>query len=132
MMDKPQEWDEAFDKKFFTPEEVEASDARVSAVQKEIGKDKEIGRERVIKGLECCITAGSGCLKNMECPYGAEKHDSHCVDYMLRDALALLKAQEAVEPTWRQGIPFCGKCGRQFGRGFKYCPDCGRAVKWDA
>jgi hypothetical protein len=45
--------------------------------------------------------------------------------------LAGLKAQEPVEPSWRRGIPFCGKCGRQFGRGFKYCPDCGRAVKWE-
>ncbi len=41
------------------------------------------------------------------------------------------KAQVQVEPTWRRGIPFCGKCGRQFGHGFKYCPDCGMAVKWE-
>lgn len=39
--------------------------------------------------------------------------------------------QEPVEPTWRLGLAFCGKCGRQFGRGFKYCPDCGRNVKWE-
>lgn len=48
----------------------------------------------------------------------------------VNELIALLKAQEPVEPSWRRGIPFCGKCGRQFGRGFKYCPDCGRAVKW--
>lgn len=38
--------------------------------------------------------------------------------------------REPVAPEWRLGIPFCGKCGRQL-RGFFYCPDCGRAVKWD-
>ena len=42
-----------------------------------------------------------------------------------------LKAQEAVKPSWRLGIPFCGKCGRHFADGFKYCPDCGREVKWE-
>jgi hypothetical protein len=47
------------------------------------------------------------------------------------ERIGKLKAQEAVEPSWRRGIPFCGKCCRQFGRGFKYCPDCGRAVKWE-
>lgn len=53
-----------------------------------------IDREKVIKGLESCTTAGFGCIKNMECPYSAQRYGSHCVDYMLRDALALLKAQE--------------------------------------
>lgn len=47
------------------------------------------------------------------------------------NAAELLKAQEAVEPTWRLGVPFCSNCGRQFMRGYKYCPDCGRAVKWE-
>ena len=51
--------------------------------------------------------------------------------WIVLHAIALLKAQEPVEPTWRRGLAFCGKCGRQFGRGFKYCPDCGMAVKWD-
>lgn len=39
--------------------------------------------------------------------------------------------QEPVKPTWRRGLAFCGKCGIQLRRGFKYCPDCGRAVKWE-
>ena len=59
------------------------------------------------------------------------------------DALALLKAQEPVEPvvdidTWK-----CGKCGHTlehqellgenvlFHEQYNYCPECGRAVKWD-
>lgn len=51
-------------------------------------------REKVIKGLECCTTQGFGCIENKKCPYGAQRYGSHCVDSMLRDALALLKAQE--------------------------------------
>lgn len=47
------------------------------------------------------------------------------------ERIGKLKAQEAVKPSWRRGIPFCGKCGRHFADGFKYCPDCGREVKWD-
>lgn len=54
--------------------------------------------------------------------------------FRVRQALEhyILLEQAPVKPTWRHGLVFCGKCGRNFGRGFKYCPDCGRAVKWDA
>jgi hypothetical protein len=50
--------------------------------------------EKVINGLECCTTQGFGCIENKKCPYGAQRYGSHCVDSMLRDAIALLKAQE--------------------------------------
>lgn len=93
-------------------------------------------REKVIKGLECCQK--KVCIykdTEKDCPYWEqcgeyEEAFEDCTSALAKDALALLKAQEPVEPSWRRGIPFCGKCGRQFGRGFKYCPDCGRAVKW--
>lgn len=45
-------------------------------------------------------------------------------------AIEALMAQEPVEVTWRRGLAFCSSCGRQFCHGFKYCPDCGRPVKW--
>jgi hypothetical protein len=49
-------------------------------------------REKVIRGLEWCIKLdGNGC--SLECPYLAGK--SPCPNAMLRDALALLKEQEA-------------------------------------
>jgi len=66
-----------------------------------------------------------------------------CVEVsVLRDALALLKAQEPVEPKldvdeWR-----CGNCGHKlehqellgdnvlFHEQYNYCPNCGRAVKF--
>jgi len=56
----------------------------------------------------------------------------------LRDILALLKEQEAVEPktddAWPSRIKTCGACGTcLFAVGDykpKYCAECGRVVKW--
>ena len=50
-------------------------------------------REKVIKGLECCLANGHN-----NCPYkstdeGIDKVTS-CTTYLMKDALALLKAQE--------------------------------------
>ena len=83
--------------------------------------------EKVIKGLECCVNDLGECEF---CPYDEGRGKLACGETLYSDTLTLLKAQEPVEPSWRQGIPFCGKCGRQFWRGVKYCPDCGMAVKW--
>ena len=52
------------------------------------------------------------------------------------DALALLKEQEPVKPiierTHTGFWPLCGVCeGALMAQG-KFCPHCGRAVKWDA
>lgn len=89
-------------------------------------------REKVVRGLEILReTRGCNDVYYTDCENCVYNGVYRCVDSILKDALALLKAQEPVEPSWRRGIPFCGKCGRQFGRGFKYCPDCGRAVKWE-
>lgn len=59
----------------------------------------------------------------------------------LRDAVAFLKEQEAVEPTvsgaeeydghcswWYQ----CGKCKTPIDHGDRFCRWCGRPVKWNA
>ena len=82
----------------------------------------EMTREAAIKHLE-----------NMKWLKGYDNTTVNGVplDSVIDDIIALLKAQEPVEPTWRLGVPFCSKCGRQFKRGYKYCPDCGRAVKWE-
>ena len=54
-------------------------------------------REKVIKGLECCVkTIGCKCADN--CPYKSQCWDGTMFLDMLRDALELLKAQEP-EPT---------------------------------
>lgn len=82
-------------------------------------------REKVVRAVETCFDSW------------IDKHrykglDLNEVVRMKRDALELLRAQEPVKPTWRQGFAFCGNCGRQFNRGFKYCPDCGKGVDWSA
>lgn len=62
---------------------------------------------------------------------------------ILRDAVALLKAQEAVEPEVDVDVWRCGKCWHPlehqemlgsnilFHEQYAYCPNCGRAVKWE-
>ena len=100
-------------------------------------------REKVIKGLECCATnrmRREDC-EAMDCAY-LDLEEKGCIHQLMRDALALLNAQEPVEPvvdidTWK-----CGKCGHTlehqellgdnvlFHEQYNYCPECGRAVKW--
>ena len=52
-----------------------------------------------------------------------------------KDALALLKEQEAVKPKYtppKSIYPLeCGACAEPFDRTANYCPNCGRPVKWD-
>ena len=52
-------------------------------------------REKVIKGLECC-SIGLYC-PDEECPYEKDKEEKqkNCIALLARDALELLKAQEA-------------------------------------
>ena len=62
----------------------------------------------------------------------------------MRDALALLKAQEPVEPTEpdEDNMRYCGACGSPVGYEvleapgieyvqYSYCPNCGTEVKWE-
>ena len=46
----------------------------------------------------------------------------------------LLKEQEPVKPSWRQGKAYCGACGIRLPmKRFKskpYCSHCGRKVQW--
>ena len=102
-------------------------------------------REKVIKGLEMCIRHGENpsvrCGQKDECPY--EQNGLPCWIDLSKDALALLKEQEAVEP-----IPFftttgeesrnyvvCGHCKSinsimPKATKQKYCHECGRPVLW--
>lgn len=98
-------------------------------------------REKVIKGLECCIGYGiedtPGCE---DCPYNDMGDTCDRIRPLYDDALALLKAREAVEPTigrceeydghdswWYQ----CGKCNTPIDYHDSYCRNCGQAVKWE-
>ena len=107
-----------------------------------------VDREKVVKGLECCISGNTAICKRVGCPY-AEEHDGigdTCIDHLMADALALLKAQEPVMVEERADTDTinCPKCGQQFARGGRdksiyldtdeepnYCPKCGQAVKWE-
>ena len=52
------------------------------------------------------------------------------------DAIELLKEQKAVEPNRglakTQKAWFCGACGFRLNRAGRFCPKCGRLVKWNA
>ena len=85
-------------------------------------------RERVIVELEQCLCDSVVAVVPAD---------------TVRDVLALLKAQEAMEPvvdidTWK-----CGNCGHTlehqqllgdnvlFHEQYNYCPNCGKEVKWE-
>lgn len=102
-----------------------------------------VDREKVIKGLVWCMNEKHDCYREKGCPYENEGEDIGCKYALHRDALALLKAQEPVKPvvdidTWK-----CGNCRHTlehqellgdnvlFHEQYNYCPECGRAVKWD-
>lgn len=99
-----------------------------------------IDREKVIKGLECCIKYPKeyGDCMGGNCPYGTHVE---CHNKLLQDARTLLKTQEPVEPkmmefvdeglTWEKyEVPTCGACGALLGDAL-FCPMCGKAVKWE-
>jgi hypothetical protein len=94
--------------------------------------------EKVIKGLEICYFPPSNCDN---CPY---KEQEECNDNLCRDALALLKEQEA---EWIYGEDetgvdgwHCSECGFfepwfyeftndiDFIRFYGFCPSCGRKM----
>ena len=102
-------------------------------------REKEI-LWKVILGLECCSDVKpESCVKR--CPY----KNVGCNDArkLMQDALALLKEQEPAEPkeivneNLCVGEPYrtigweCGNCGADIDSLYKYCPHCGRAVKWE-
>lgn len=98
-------------------------------------------REKVIKGLEECMTASCrGYRPRLLCPYNDEEWD------IMRDALALLKEQEPVAPVMvphSRGIAYnCGACGTEIAvirdtvsadwqkNSVRYCRMCGGRIKW--
>ena len=101
-------------------------------------------RTKVIKGLEACIK-----YIDRECPIGCPYHEI-CTKYegrvvfqpVLRDALSLLKENEAKTGTWQWkihgkpesggtlGEAVCDQCGKStYATAVKgtlnYCPNCG-------
>lgn len=102
-----------------------------------------VDREKVIKGMEHCIGDNCSGDKWYECEYSGHG----CIDALLEDALALLKAQEPVMVEERADTDTinCPKCGQQFARVGRdksiyldtdeepnYCPNCGAKMDGDA
>ena len=102
-------------------------------------------KQEVIFGLKC-HAGENGCAK---CPYDDmfAIHGLTCVQHLIIDAIDLLEEQEKeVEPiktTEKQKeranmidlfIPdfWCGECHFNLIGHPKFCPNCGKKVKWDA
>ena len=93
-------------------------------------------REKVIKGLECCLGANDCDVEPKEdCPY---KGMCLCAMALHLDVFALLKEQEAVKPKSKsrhganaQIQHFCGNCMTMLYGKPKYCSECGKMVKWN-
>jgi hypothetical protein len=92
--------------------------------------------EKVTQCLETCV---SGCKEG--CPYEYKNfiYRVGCKVDLMRDALALLKEQEAIEPKKENdGNPepctswwyVCGDCGRYIDPHDRFCRHCGREVDW--
>ena len=102
--------------------------------------------EKVIKGLECCTATIRICAP---CPPGCPYREK-CMGGgngvffdLMKDALELLKAQEPVKAVADgEDSYMCNNCGTVIGWAewepggieevkYKFCPECGRAVKWE-
>lgn len=97
-------------------------------------------REKIIKALECCDdSCGGENLRCEDCPYkDVDAGTCETIHALHADVRKLLKEQEPVKPVKKQIFSsifgwVCGACGRPFlSDYYKYCPWCGRAVKWNA
>lgn len=93
--------------------------------------------EKAIKGLKCCAATIRGCAAcPTECPYyGKCLGGGNGVFFdLMKDALAMLKAQEPVEPMKRieeTEWTVCGCCKSHIISKWSFCPYCGKAVKWN-
>lgn len=105
--------------------------------------------EKVNHGLDCCLSAKHP-IPCHECDYynNTDYNDVwSCRLSLMRDARELLKAQEPIKPTVSVDTRICGKCGHTLEsqeliddkenpqilvhEQYQYCPNCGRAVKWE-
>lgn len=84
-------------------------------------------REKTIKGLADISEYVRAKADIAGIGKGKEVFDSYY--RAAEDAIALLKDQEAVKPTWSHDRPFCGACGLRI-RGGKFCCECGKPILW--
>jgi DNA-directed RNA polymerase subunit RPC12/RpoP len=98
-----------------------------------------IDRKKVIENLEECLSASCRGFRPREsCPYNDDEWD------IMRDALALLKEQEAKAGKWIEKTDYmgdtyydCSVCGESWTtidgtpwqNGMNYCPHCGAKME---
>lgn len=87
-----------------------------------------IDTRQIVYDIERCINHVPDSCK--DCSHYHGTVSIGCMEALMKDTLALIKEQEAVEPTWTCGKPFCGACGLWIPGG-KFCSYCGKAVKWE-
>lgn len=104
-----------------------------------------VDREKVIKGLECCMSEK---ICASQCPYKGQCDDGgYYYSRAIEEAISMLKSQEPKPPRFTVAYDkifyACDNCGKSLvviatSEGLvlqkdlpKYCPGCGQAVKWD-
>ena len=100
-------------------------------------------REKVVKGLECCMITPDFCRD--DCPYiGKGDENDYCNEKLFKDVLSLLKAQKPKKPKkpivsgmlYGNYLEHCPSCeialpnSSEYGTSF-YCYKCGQELKWD-
>jgi len=94
--------------------------------------------DKVFDAFRICITEP----KCKDCPWEqCKQFNQKKVEIpvtLALDVINLLKEQEAVKPKsksrhgeYPQIVHRCGNCNEVLYRYCKYCPTCGRAVKWE-
>lgn len=87
-------------------------------------------REKVFDALRNCVTEP----KCKDCPWeDCEQIGCKRVTVpvtLLLDTLKLLKEQEPVKPIRLENWWKCPACEQNIVANMKYCPGCGRKVKW--
>ena len=85
-------------------------------------------REKVLDVDDYCLRTPKTCDRDA-CPY--YDFGDECLGKWLSDALKVLKAQEPIKPIKHLSTgQICGSCKKVLLRKYKYCPACGKAVKW--
>ena len=98
-------------------------------------------RDKVIKELEHCSCIIDEYDVCEGCPYkdadvNADVNadvdtNAGCHIVLMKDAMELLKEQEPVKPIRLENWWKCPSCSGNIVANMKYCPRCGRAVKWN-
>lgn len=90
-------------------------------------------REKILNGLRC----HAGCEQGFDCDNCDYIGNGDCSELLARDALKLLKEQEAVtiKKTKEHGFGvyggICPKCRNWIQSAHSFCGFCGQAVKWN-